>query len=303
MGLEQAREAMESAKIETPVAGDSGVQDVAASNGDLAPDSDGGSSQILDLSKAEKFLWEGKEMTPDDLRKNFLRQQDYTKKTQAIAEDKRRFEEERLNFIRSQEENEKFESNLDADIANVLRDPSLKEQFMKIYPEKYHRILDQVMSRTFGEQDSQQRNDSVLEQRLKAIENKFMSQDQERSAKAFETEVSKNSEILDSAISRFASKYPSADEDSVLARAEHAAMFIKKDENFNSNFSQVLEKLYKENHAFHENRYKEMYKQQVERQKQANSKGRDIGRGGQTPGTAPVKLKLKDVKNHILENL
>jgi hypothetical protein len=307
MGFEEARQAVEQS-TQTPdkaveTSSDSGAPASAAGNGDLAPDSSAKSNDVLDLTKAEKFLWEGKEMTPEELRRSMLRQQDYTKKTQAHAEERRRFDQERQDFIRQQEETEKYNSNLDADVQNVLRDPSLETRFKEIYPEKYHAHLEKALTQAFGESGNPKRNESLLEQRLKSIEGRFQSQDMARSKQAFETEVQSQAEILDSSIQRLSDKYPHADEDSVLARAEHMAAGLKKDENFKDNFFGIMEKLYKENHKFHEQRYQQIYKQNVEKQKQKNAQGRDIGRGGATPGTAPTKIKFKDVKNHILSGL
>jgi len=302
MGLEEARQAIEILPSQTGSSEGSEAGASGSDNGGLAPDSSSQSSEVLDLSKTEKFLWEGKEMTPDELRKSFLRQQDYTKKTQAVAEERRRFDEERRSYNLQREETEKYESNLDADIQNVLRDPSLEAKFKEIYPEKYHGKLEQSLNQAFGDQNSPNRSQALLERRLQSIEGKFQSQDRERAKTAFESEVSKDAEILDSAISRLSAKYPMADEDSILARAQYMAADIKKDADFQKNFSGLMEKLYKENHQFHEKRYQTHYKSKVDAQKQANTRGKDIGRGGATPGAAPVKMKLKDVKNHILSN-
>ena len=315
MGLEEARQSVDNyssgkeSLASDPASGDasaSAASGQGSGNGDLAPDSAAAapeSSNIYDLSKAEKVLWDGKETPVEELRKQFLRQQDYTKKTQAIAEERRRFEEERRTFIQQQEETEKYNSNLDADIQNVLRDPSLEAKFREIYPQKYHAVLEKALNKEFGDVSSPNRSQTVLEKRLEAIERRAHQSDLERQQKLFENDVATNAAVLDSAINKLSAKYPHADEDSVLARAEHMATFIKKDQNFNDNFSQLMEKLYKENHQFHEKRYQQKYKQKVESQKQANTRGRDIGRGGATPATAPTKLKLKDVKNHILGQL
>lgn len=312
MGFEAAQQAMAEAQsapavesTETASSESTGeASALSTSNGSNAPDSSTqAESNVLDLTKAEKFLWEGKEMTPSELKKAILRQQDYTKKTQAHAEERRRFEEERRQFIQQQEETEKYSKNIDADIEHVLRDPSLEAKFKEIYPEKYHQVLDQALSKSFGDKTSPDYEVKSLKQQLQAINGRFQQQDAERAKTAFETQVRQNSEILDSNIARLATKYPNADEDSVLARAEYMAAGMKKDENFNKNFSTLLEKLYKENHAFHEKRYQEIYKKKVETQKQANAHGKDIGRGGGTPAQAPEKMKLKDVKNHILSTM
>lgn len=321
MGFEAAQQAMaaaqaasaaapavaptESKSTSSAVTGTDQAQ--SSSNGSLAPDSGSAAkptaSAVFDLTKAEKFLWEGKEMTPDELKKSILRQQDYTKKTQAHAEERRRLEEERRQFVQQQEETEKYVSNIDADIQNVLRDPSLEQKFKEIYPQKYHSVLDQALSRQFGDRSSPDHEVKSLKQQLAAINSRFQQQDMERARTAFESDVSKSAEILNSNIARCSQKYPLADEASVLANAQYMAESMKKDANFRDNFSKLIEKLYQENHKHHENRYKEIYKQKVESQKQANAHGRDIGRGGGTPATEPTKMKLKDVKNHILSQM
>lgn len=310
MGLDEARQAVESAgnPQTSEISQDAGGAS-AGSNGDLAPDS-GDSSQVLDLTQTEKFMWEGKEMTPQELRSSMLRQQDYTKKTQQAAEERRqyleerrRFEEERQSYQSQREQSEKYESNLEADIQHVLGDPSKEAKFKEIYPEKYHQALEKALVQAFGDRNSPDGEVKSLKQQLKTIQDRFQMQDQERAKTAFESDVKQNAEILDSAISRLSTKYPSADEESVLARAEYIASSFKKDQSFANNFSQLMEKLYKENHDFHEKRYQQIYTQKVNQQKQANTKAKDVGRGGATPGAAPQKMKLRDVKNHILGTL
>lgn len=308
MAFEEAREAVENAsfpsnneKSSSPADGTQGG-DPSASNGSLAPDSEK-SSAVFDLTKAEKFMWDGKEMTPDELKRSILRQNDYTKKTQAHAEERRRFEQERQEWTAAQEKEQQFLENFEIDIQNVLKDPSQEKRYKEIYPAKYHQALDQALARSFGDQNSPKRNETILEQRLKSVESKFEQREREIAMTAFENSVATNAEILDSNIQKLSQKYSLADEDSVLARAEHMASSLKKDANFNDNFSQLMEKLYKENHQYHESRYKTLYKEKVEQQKQANVRGKDIGSGGATPGGTPTKLKLKDVKNHILGTL
>ena len=307
MAFEEVKEAIESKDFSQPSPETTeGSQDTSASNGSLAPDAEATESKnsaVFDLTKAEKFMWDGKEMTPKELKAAILRQQDYTKKTQAHAEERRRFEQERTEWTTKQEQEKLYTDNYEIDIQNVLRDPSKESRFKEIYPVKFHNLLDQALAKNFGTPNTPKRNDSVLEQRLRSVEGKFEQRERELAKTAFEESVSTNTEILDSNIQRLSQKYPSADEDSVLARAEHMAASLKKDATFNDSFSKLMEKLYKENHTFHENRYKQIYKATVEKQKQANTRGKDIGKGGASPGTAPQKMKLKDVKNYILSTM
>jgi hypothetical protein len=228
-----------------------------------------------------------------------LRQQDYTKKTQALAKERQELEQ----WKTQREEAQKFEDNYQIDIDHVLKDPTKEQQFKSIYPPKYHAMLDQALNKTFGDPNTAKRNETILEARLRSVEGNFQRLEQEKAQVAFESEVSKNSEILGSAISRLSTKYPMADEDSVLARAEYMANGLKKDASFNDEFGKVMEKLYKENHDFHTKRYQQTYKEKIEKQKDANARGRGAGKGGETPGAAPEKLKLRDVKNHILNQM
>lgn len=306
MAFEEVKEAIENKDFSSPTDAaptDGASPEASASNGALAPDSDAAASAVFDLNKAEKFLFDGKEMTPKELNAMILRQKDYTKRTQAIAEERRRFEQERTEWTQKQEQEKLYTDNYEIDIQNVLRDPSKESRFKEIYPVKFHNLLDQALAKHFGDPNSPKRNDTVLEQRLKSVEGKFEQRERELAKTAFEESVATNAEILDSNIQRLAQKYPMADEDSVLARAEYMASSLKKDATFNDSFGALMEKLYKENHAYHDNRYKQTYKANVEKQKQANTRGKDIGKGGASPGTAPQKMKLKDVKNHILSTM
>ena len=303
MAFEEVKEAIENKDFSEPkteATPTEGSAEASASNGSLAPDSDKAASAVFDLNKAEKFLFDGKEMTPKELNAMILRQKEFTKKTQALAEERRRDQQEKQEWKQQQEQEKLYTDNYEIDIRNVLMDPSKESRFKEIYPVKFHNLLDQALAKQFGDPNSPKRNDTVLEQRLKSVEGKFEQREREIAKAAFDESVATNSEILDSNLQRLSQKYPLADEDSVLARAEHMASSLKKDASFNEGFSKIMEKLYKENHTLHENRYKSIYKEKVEKQKQANARGKDVGAGGATPGAAPAKMKLKDVKNHIL---
>jgi len=124
MSIEAARESMEA-----------GLSDNAQSAPESAPSSDTSSQvearnqdlqKIIELDGLEKFKYEGRD-TPKEIEaweKGHMMQSDYARKTQAISEER------------------KYYDNLHVDLAAVRNNPSLKSEFLKIYPEKFHSHLD-----------------------------------------------------------------------------------------------------------------------------------------------------------------
>src|SRR4051812_16401412 len=64
-------------------------------------------SAPFDLGKIDKFNWEGEEWSVKDLKNAVLRQKDYSQKTEAIAQDRKYYE------------------NLSFDLAKVRENPAL----------------------------------------------------------------------------------------------------------------------------------------------------------------------------------
>ena len=71
-------------------------------------------ANIPDLEKLAKFRYKGKTLTLDDLQKMGMMQNDYQKKTQELAKER------------------KYWDNLDSDLGNVRDNPKLANEFKKL---------------------------------------------------------------------------------------------------------------------------------------------------------------------------
>jgi hypothetical protein len=247
-----------------------------------APDSSAGQAEsILDLDTVDRFNFGGREWTPKDLQSAYMMQQDYSKKTQALAEERR------------------FAENFAPDAAKVMEDPSLLSRFAEIYPEKYVQVLQSVLqgrgTQTQKETGAQERSTLPPEvvQKLSKMD-KFI---QVAEQKEQEVKVQAHMTEIDQMIAKFSPKYPFAKENVVLATAQ---LLHDRGEKLTSD---AWEKIYKYAHGEYEKLFKEQYQKQFNNQKDANVKGRDIAAGGGIPSTAPEKVKLKDVANKWLEQI
>src|SRR3954471_25040474 len=225
--------------------------------------SDGQSiSAIMELDKLEKFKFEGREWTPKELKDAYMMQSDYSRKTEAIAQER------------------KYYDNLAADLDSVRNDPSLMAKFKELYPQKFHSYLS-VLSQNQAT-NSEQSKPAVAPEVANRIEKleQFITQ--------FET---KNLEAeVDTAFNKLTEKYPMADERVVTASANLALQqgVRLRGEDGKLNVGE-LEKIFKSEHERTQKAYDAHYKQQVEKQKQASAKSRDVASGGGVPGQAPEK--------------
>lgn len=292
MGLEQAREALETAHTSETEA-----------SGDLAPEVDGQTSfqapnsiqELIELDNLEKFKFQGHEWTKTDLEKAILRQSDYTKKTQALAKERESFQKE-----------QDYAKNLNADLQNVLKDPRLVDEFKKIYPAYYHGVLDRFLSNNQPSQTNQQvghqsvQIDPVITTRLEEMQqrlSRFEAKEREVEVKAYEAEI-------DNIISEHAKKYPLADKATVLAQAQSLldqGGTLTKDDGRSNPF--VWDKIFKSVNDKNQKLFETHYKTQVQQQKQAGQKAKDIGAGGGTPGQAPQKVSLKEARENLRKHL
>jgi hypothetical protein len=100
---------------------------------------------MLELEKVEKFKFDGKEYTLKELRtllaKEKEQQRDYTAKMQKLAEERKSWETQR-------KETQRFDDNLYADLQAVKDNPQLAQEFLKVYPQSYHRHLRAVLEST-----------------------------------------------------------------------------------------------------------------------------------------------------------
>ena len=261
--------------------------------------------QTIDLDKYDKpFRFDGKEWTAKDLKEAYLRQADYTKKTQEIAQ-----ERSKLGEI------SKYWNNLDLDLESVRRDPSLSRQFMQVYPKYFHKYLgltqNQVIEEKREEPQGHQMDQSVMDKMSKFEE--FISRFEQRD---HETKVKEAGQFIDEMISKFSVKYDMADKDVVLVKADSALNAIIDDLKRRESMGEEInwekqasltesqwERLFKFVHDGSQKIIEQKQKAVFNKQKEANAKGKDIASGGGIPGQAPEKVPLKKVKDMIMRDM
>lgn len=225
---------------------------------------------MLDLDSAKKFKFQGREWTPEELNKATLMQSDYSRKTQEIAKER------------------KFHDNLKADLEHVKRDPNLAEAFKQAYPEKFHDYLRFVLAEAKAEAKAQQTESNQPLQLPKELQDKMSQVDQFLS----EVKTQKQSAIeaeIDSRFDVLSKKYPWADEDVVISKAQSLIDQNKQlppDQRVQFD-DKTWENLWKSVHSASEAKAKKIYSEQIKQQSAANSKGRDAASSGGIPGQAP----------------
>ncbi len=226
--------------------------------------------ELLDLDKVERFKMAGQEWTPKDLQGAIMRNADYTRKTQALAEQR------------------KYYDSLSVDLEAVKADPRLVDQFRKVYPEAFHKFLGYVGVNDPKPQGKPQGGADGLPRefvdRLDRIEGSL----REREVKAIEAEI-------DSKFKTFSQKYPLADESAVLARAEALARSGEKMTDA------LWEDLWSSVHKRSEELMKKHYSQKFQQQMDANKRGADTSPGGAIPAQKPLRAKsIKEMTDQLL---
>jgi hypothetical protein len=250
---------------------DSGAQNLPQGQPNAAPQT------VAELERLEKFKFDGKEYTPDQLRRERMLHADYTKKTQELSKER------------------KFYDNLRYDLEKVRKNPALIDEFRQIYPEKFHAYLEMIEARA-------QANQSRMGDEMSGEERADLSPEVKEKLERFESyvrdqETSKHEAILEAKFSTLSKKYPDAIEDMVLARAQslldHKVQLT----------DQVWDKLWKESHNLIQSKVNNKQKTTLEAQREANKRASDTGSNGGTPGQAPAKMKLKDVADFAINDL
>lgn len=237
--------------------------------------------EIPELDSLEKVRLGGTEWSLKDLQSSIMRQADYTRKTQELAEQRKTFEEE-----------SRFYSALPTDL-KALRESNyradLVEQFKKVYPEKFHAYL--------GDLPQQPNDKPTLPQDVLDDLKEWREIKQEKLIEANLAEIDANLE-------KFSPKFPYADHEVVLSRAQ-MLLDKKQQENPKARLdANDWENLFKVTNDAFEKRYKEFQSKQFNKQTTANQKGRDVGPGGGIPGQAPPKFKtVKEGVNAFLESV
>lgn len=244
---------------------------------DLAPDSGAKeasqtqATDIVDLDKLERFRFDGRDLTPKEIRNMTMMRSDYTKKTQEVAEAR------------------KYADNFAADLEFVLGDPTNRlEQMRGVYPAHYVKIAEQAISRLTPSQVAQvksatntQELPAPLKDALSRIEN-WEKQVAEQTQGAMLT-------TLDGLHTKLSTQYPYAAPEVVDTRlmlAIEKGLNITKD-----NVGEMFEKAYKQHNQEIQDRFNASRKNKVEEQVKAGKAARETGSGGSIPGQAPKKYK------------
>lgn len=233
---------------------------------------------ILDLGKAEKVLFDGKEYSVKELRewqKGSLRQADYTKKTQELAAERKKLSEEYEPYKKYSGE------NLLADLMHIKKNPELIPQFKEIYGDKYSPALEllglNAQEKKEVTQAMQTNQMSSLDPETQAKIDEFLSLGQslkQRESQAMQAE-------LDARFSEFEKKYPHVDEELAMTRLE--AIASKKGTLEVQDYEEVYSQLNKRTMEMAD----KIYKEKVTAQKNKNASGADVPSGGGIPGQAP----------------
>lgn len=233
---------------------------------------DNSAPSVVDLDSLEKFKYAGREMTPKELHSMVLMQSDYTRKTQAIAEERKYYE------------------NLAADLENVKQNPSLVDKFKSIYPDKFHHYLNYVTTPQTAQKTEAQNYaqiDPQIMQRFLRLESDM----NERAVSAINAE-------LDAKFKTLSEKYPYADEEAAIARAQ--ALLERGEQLTDKLWDGIWKSIHERNEGLFKNRQSDL----VKKQKTANSRGKDVAPGGGIPGQAPRKPKtIKEATQYALEEM
>lgn len=256
-------------------------------HGQSSTHQDPATGQPIEIDSLDKYRYQGRQLK--DWESGYMRQQDYTQKTTQLAQERKYFD------------------NLAIDLDRVRQNPSLAEQFRSIYPDKFHpylRYVTENSSRNPNDQATSQhqqqqnfsRLDPAMEVRIHQLEKHFRDQ-----------EVASISAELDHKFRTLTQKYPFADEEAVVARAQALLVKIKEADPLNPNIKisdKQWDLLWKSQHERAYGLSDSQYKKQVQSQIQANRKGADVGRGGGTPGHAPREFRtLKEATNAALADI
>ncbi len=263
----------------------SGPTDVApegaspAGTSSKAPGTEATKSDPLDLDKLDRFRFSGREWKRDEFRSALMRQEDYSRKTQELAETRR------------------FADNFAHDLKTVMGNPARFEEFKRIYPKEFVQIAEGVLKNARGghgpnAQPTEPTSEPNPE--IQALKDEFQQLKQEREAQA----VEQIQGWLDHQFGILSKKYPNADPEVVNARAEVAARQGVKIT------AEALDKLFKDHHGQVKARLDKAASETIKKQISVGKEGKDIGAGGGVPTGAPKSPKtFKEAQAMMIEDL
>lgn len=228
---------------------------------------------LSELERVEKFKFQGKEYTPKELAALLKREQEaqkgYTQSRQELAEMRKNLE--------AQNAERKYYENLAFDLDKVRANPALAQEFIRVYPEKFHAYLKDVLHVSTSDGQKQTSSPQIPVELMSQVQRLQSFVESQEVAKA-ETEIESN---LSKALS--ANKYANRKE--VLADA------YELHNRGTKLTAEIWNQLAEESHKNRKAEFDAYYKELVSQQSKANAKGRDVAAGGGTPGQAPKKFK------------
>lgn len=282
MGFEEGTQAMEqSLTTRDQAPPESEKPELQGSGVEISSQSE--APEITDLGSLEKFLYEGKEWTPQDLKKAIMMQSDYTRKTQAIAKEK------------------EFTEALKWDLPKVLKNPSLIIEFKKIYPESYHAWIDEVVGDLVSDQPEQREeevqapSDNIVMKRIQRLETTLNNYER----KSFDSEVKVKTAEINSLFDKMSKKYSYAKEKEVISDAQ---LLLEQKGEGEELTEDDWNSLWKSSHDDSLKRFGQYQKGLVDQQKQASSRARDVPAGGGVVGNAPQKLNFKQATEAAIKH-
>lgn len=226
---------------------------------------------ITDIGGISKFSFGGEEYTPERL-------------SQIFGEHKSWSEQ-----VKEYEKVKEFEDNLEIDIENVLNDPRLAPRFKQVYPQKYHFLVDRFLSKP-GQTLAQTGNAQTpaLPKEFLTEFNQLRNQIGTISQKFTQTEIDAANAKMDAIFPKMLTKFPLANEDQVLTKAE--AMLSRKEKVTDA----VWERLFRESHEGMSKRADQFYGTKMKSQIDKGQRGKDSPAGGGVPGMKPNKPRTFD---------
>lgn len=245
-----------------------------------------GQAPLVDITDPDRYRYNGRSVKDWDA--GYMRQQDYSAKTQQIAQERKYYE------------------NLHYDLDKVRQDPALVEQFKQIYPEKFHSYLRFISQGTPsqppqapGQQPAGQQF-ARLDPKTQATIDRLLTTTQQAELKAINAEI-------DNVFGKMTTKYPYADEEACIARGQALLQVLKKQDPLNPDLritEQQWDAIWKSQHERGYQLADAQYKKTVKAQIEASRKGADAGGGGGVPGQAPRQYKtIKEATNQALADI
>ena len=226
--------------------------------------------QVTNIDSLSEFEFQGERLTPGRLQEMF---QGY----RTLSEKQKQFESEG-----------RYVANLEVDLESVMENPALADKFKSTYPQKYHSIVDRMLSRLNPQSQQSQLPKDVMN-RLSKVDNL----EQRLEQMAIESANAK----IDAIMPKLMEKFPLAIEEQIYNKAE---AFLSQGGKMTD---ATWERFAKESHETFKKRSDGYYKTQLNSQLSKGNMSRDVGPVGAHAGKAPPKMSFEGAKDAMLAEL